>query len=124
MDVDEFFNMLMDRIENQVKGSNNRNFIKKHFGGVISNEIICKGCPHYSEREEPFLAVSLQVKNKKDIQQSLTSLIQGEMLDGDNSYHCEKCNKKVPAQKRMCFKKLPNHLILVLKRFEFDFDAM
>jgi len=24
----------------------------------------------------------------------------------------------------MCFKKLPNHLILVLKRFEFDFDSM
>jgi ubiquitin carboxyl-terminal hydrolase 9/24 len=46
------------------------------------------------------------------------------MLDGENAYHCEKCAKKVSAQKRMCLKKLPNHLILVLKRFEFDYDTM
>ena len=46
------------------------------------------------------------------------------MLDGDNAYHCEKCNKRVPAVKRMCIKRLPNHLILVLKRFEFDYDSM
>jgi ubiquitin C-terminal hydrolase len=30
----------------------------------------------------------------------------------------------VTAVKRMCLKKLPNHLILVLKRFDFDFDTM
>ena len=46
------------------------------------------------------------------------------MLEGDNAYHCEKCDKKVNALKRMCLKKLPNHLILVLKRFEFNFDTM
>lgn len=27
MDVDEFYNMLMDRIENQIKGANKVNFI-------------------------------------------------------------------------------------------------
>lgn len=67
MDVDEFFNMLMDRLETQVKGSDNEQFVKKHFAGVLSNEFICKGCPHYSEREEPFFTVSLQVKNRKSI---------------------------------------------------------
>lgn len=46
------------------------------------------------------------------------------MLDGDNSYKCERCNKKVAALKRVCLKKLPNHLIMVLKRFEFDLDTM
>lgn len=64
------------------------------------------------------------MKHKKDIKQSLDALIQGEMLEGDNSYHCEKCNKKVHALKRTCLKKLPNHLILVLKRFEFNYDTM
>lgn len=68
MDVDEFFNMFMDRIEGLIKGSNNENFIKQYFGGVLSNEIICKGCPCYSEREEPFMAVNLQVKQKKNIE--------------------------------------------------------
>jgi ubiquitin carboxyl-terminal hydrolase 9/24 len=124
MDVDEFFNMLMDRIENTVKGTEQENFIKQHFGGVLSNEFICKGCPHYSEREEPFLAVSLQVKNKKSIQESLNNFVEGEMLAGDNAYFCEQCDKKVNTLKRVCLKRLPNHFILVLKRFEFDFNTM
>jgi len=51
-------------------------------------------------------------------------MITGEMLEGDNAYQCSKCDKKVSALKRMCFKKLPNHLILVLKRFEFDYNTM
>lgn len=46
------------------------------------------------------------------------------MLEGDNAYHCEKCNKKVDTLKRVCIKTLPNHLILVLKRFEFNYQTM
>jgi hypothetical protein len=98
--------------------------IQDHFGGQYANELICKGCPHYSERSEPYLAINLQVKNKKNIKDSLDALIEGEMLEGDNSYYCEKCDKKVPTLKRTCIKKLPKHLILVLKRFEFDYDTM
>lgn len=64
------------------------------------------------------------MKKKKDIKQSLDELIQGEMLEGDNSYHCEQCDKKVTALKRTCLKRIPNHLIMVLKRFEFNYDNM
>jgi len=124
MDADEFFNMFMDRLENQIKGTKQEHFIKQHFGGVVSNELICKGCPHYSEREESFLTVNLQVKNKKNIDQSLAAFVEGEMLDGDNAYHCAICDKKVNTLKRACLKKLPNHLIMVMKRFEFDYDTM
>lgn len=123
-DVDEYFNMLMDKLENLIKGTSHENSIKNTFGGFLSNEFICKDCPHYSEREEPFLAVSLQVKNKKTLEESLRSFVEGEVLEGQNAYLCEQCNKKVTAIKRICLKKLPNHLILVLKRFEFDYDTM
>jgi len=56
--------------------------------------------------------------------ESLQAFTQGEMLEGDNAYLCERCDKKVPTLKRVCIKKLPNILMLVLKRFEFDFDTM
>lgn len=46
------------------------------------------------------------------------------MLEGDNAYLCEQCEKKVDTLKRVCLKRLPNHLILVLKRFEFDYETM
>jgi len=50
--------------------------------------------------------------------------VEGEMLEGDNAYFCEKCEKKVNTLKRCCIKRMPNNLFLVLKRFEFDFDTM
>jgi len=111
----------MDKLENQVKGAQDQDFISDHFGGKLSNELICKGCPHYYEREEPFLNIPLNVKNKKSIYESLESYIKGEMLEGDNAYKCDKCDKKVDTMKRVCIKKLPNHLIIVLKRFEFNY---
>ena len=46
------------------------------------------------------------------------------MLEGENAYLCEKCDKKVDALKRTSIKKLPRYLIVALKRFEFDFDRM
>jgi hypothetical protein len=58
-DVDEFFNMFMDRIESLIKGTKEEKIMNNLFQGVLANEFICKDCPHYSEREEPFLAISL-----------------------------------------------------------------
>jgi ubiquitin carboxyl-terminal hydrolase 9/24 len=57
--VDEFFNMFMDRIECLIKGTKEEKIMNNLFQGVFANELICKDCPHYSEREEPFLAISL-----------------------------------------------------------------
>ena len=58
-DVDEFFNMFMDRVETLIKGTQQEKIMNNLFQGMFANEFICKDCPHYSEREEPFLNVSL-----------------------------------------------------------------
>lgn len=126
MDSEEFFNIFMDRLENLTKDTKEQNFIKDIFGGTLSNELIADdgGKKLYREREEPFLTIGLQVKNKKTIEQSLKAFIEGEMLEGDNAYMWEEANKKCNTLKRACLKRLPNYLIFVLKRFEFDFDTM
>ena len=64
------------------------------------------------------------MKNKHSIRESLEAFVEGEMLEGDNAYYCEKCEKKVNTLKRCCIKRMPNVLFLVLKRFEFNFDTM
>jgi len=46
------------------------------------------------------------------------------MLEGENAYFCEKCDKKVDTLKRQCIKRLPRYMMLPLKRFEFDYDKM
>ena len=121
-DVFEFFSLFMDQIEERVHKSPDEKFVKFHFGGLFCNELICKGCPHHYEREEPYLAINLNIKNKKNIKDSLDSFIHGEVLEGENAYLCETCNLKVKTVKKVSIKKLPNYLILVLKRFEYDFD--
>ena len=121
-DAFEFLNLFMERLEEQIKGTPTSDFVKAHFGGLLSNELLCKDCPHHYDREEPFVAINLPVKNKKTITDSLGSFIEGEILDGDNAYYCEECKTKVKTVKRVSFKKLPNYLIFILKRFEYDFD--
>lgn len=66
----------------------------------------------------------LEIIGKSSLTQALTEFIKGEVLEGENAYFCEKCNKKIKAVKRVCVKSLPDVLILTLKRFEFDFDRM
>ena len=116
--------MFMDRLETAMKGTPHEKMIQWHFGGYFANELICKDCPHYSDSREPYLAVSLQVQNKKSIEESLNAFVEGEMLEGDNAYYCDKCEKKVNTLKRICIKRLPRMLILVLKRFKFDLETM
>jgi ubiquitin carboxyl-terminal hydrolase 9/24 len=54
----------------------------------------------------------------------LEAFVEGEMLEGDNAYFCEKCEKKVNTLKRCCIKRMPNCLFVVLKRFEFNYDLL
>lgn len=124
MDVDEFFASLLDKLETCLKGTFSENLIKSHFGGIQATEIIGKECPHRSEREEPFISISVEVKNKKNLLEGLESYVSEEILEGENAYQCDHCECKVKAIRRVCVKYLPNYLILALRRFEFDFDTM
>lgn len=50
--------------------------------------------------------------------------VKGELLEGTDAYHCEKCARKVVTVKRLCVKKLPPILAIQLKRFEYDYDRL
>ena len=40
-------------------------------GGVISDQKICKTCPHRYSRQEPCSVISVDVKNHSNLQDSL-----------------------------------------------------
>ncbi len=67
------------------------------------------------------MSISLDVK--KHVTESFQSLVKGEMLEGENAYFCDGCDKKVKALKRLSIKRLPPQLIISLRRFEFDYEA-
>lgn len=53
--------------------------------------------PYVGEREEPFFAISLDIKNKKNLAEALDLYIKPDHLEGDNKYMCEKFNRKIDA---------------------------
>ena len=101
MDVDEFFNVLCDKLENTIRAQGKEakevidglsnvvslvqaEIFQEFFGGKIAHQIISKECEHVSEREEPFLA--LQVEIKKNLYESLDLFVEGDLLEGENKY--------------------------------------
>jgi len=126
MDVDEFLTVLFDKLESALKPTPHATLLKKLFGGEHAHQVIGKsdGCTHTSERTESFFALQLDVKSKRSVLEGLNAYVEGEMLEGDNKYYCEQCGKKVDALKRCCVGKLPQNLIVHLKRFDFDYDLM
>lgn len=82
MDVDEFFNLLFDRIENQIKNVEERLKFRRLYGGVYCHTIKSRECPHVSSREEDFVAIQCDVRGKRNLEESLASYVEGEMMDG------------------------------------------
>jgi ubiquitin carboxyl-terminal hydrolase 9/24 len=125
MDAYEFLITFLDKVEGCLKGTSQHQLVHDHFGGVLSTENIGRdSCSHSSERNEPYMALNVEVTNKRTLLQSLESFVDGEVLEGDNAYQCERCEGKVSALRRVCIKQLPNVLIVALRRFAFDFDSM
>lgn len=46
-------------------------------------------------KEEPFSVISVDIRNHSTLFDSLEQYVKGELLEGADAYHCEKCNKKV-----------------------------
>jgi ubiquitin carboxyl-terminal hydrolase 9/24 len=121
-DAVEFFNSIVDCIDESMKALSKEQICSKILGGTFADQKICKGCPHRYSREESFTLLSVDVKHSHRLSESLEQYVKGDLLEGPNAYHCEKCNKKIDAVKRTCIKKLPIILAIQLKRFAFFFS--
>lgn len=122
-DVDEFYNLLFDQLDMSLQSTSQGSLIQEVFGGSFANEVICVDCPHRSERIEKFLSVNLQILGKKNIEESLNSLVESELMEASNAYYCERCEKKVKAKRRATLKVLPNTMVFILKRFDYNRDT-
>ena len=94
-DAFDFFISMTDQVDEYLsKKLKKEPVFKNIFEGTFSNQFICKDCTHSYEREEVFLGLNLPVKSG-NLEESLHQFVKDELLDGDNSYYCEKCNEKV-----------------------------
>ncbi|KAF5579523.1 hypothetical protein FPCIR_11057 [Fusarium pseudocircinatum] len=124
MDVDEFYNLLLDRWETQLSGHDEKRAIKSFYGGQLVQQVKSKECEHISERLEPFSAIQCDIKGKGTLAESLQAYVDGEVMEGDNKYKCSTCDRHVDAVKRACLKDVPDNVIFHLKRFDFNLRTL
>ena len=95
-------------------------------GGTLGHEIrsLEPDIEFQRETDEVFLTVTIEIKNKRNLEEALDLFIKADILDGENKYFCEAINRRIDVEKRCYFKKLPNTFIFTLKRFEFDYNRM
>jgi ubiquitin C-terminal hydrolase len=96
-----------------------KTFVQNIFQGTLTNETRCLTCESVSEREETFFDVPLDVEQNCSVSHCLARFSKIERLAGTNKFHCECCGGLQEAEKRVRFKKLPNILVLHLKRFKY-----
>ena len=127
-DAHEFLRCLLDALQEAcIKGIRPRppvpvqmsTWVSRMFGGMLCSEVKCLSCGHPSRKRDPCMDISLEINRAGSLQRALEQFTAPEYLEGDNAYKCEKCNKRVRAQKRFTIEQLPRVLTFHLKRFEF-----
>mmetsp|Transcript_41401 Transcript_41401/g.100498 ORF Transcript_41401/g.100498 Transcript_41401/m.100498 type:complete len:1169 (+) Transcript_41401:70-3576(+) len=124
-DVQELNRVLVDKLEEKMKGTSVEGTMAHLFRGKFTNYVRCINVADESQRDEDFYDLQIPVKGCKDLYASLDEYVKEEILDGENQYHSERYGKQ-DAKKGVAFKLLPPVLELHLRRFEYDFttDAM
>merc|ERR1712154_384362 len=78
------------------------------------------GCNKTRENKQPIPMISLAIKNRNNMKESLEAFVQPETLDGVS---CDFCQKKCQTLKRQVLHTLPNTIFFHLKRFELNFET-
>ncbi|XP_013909106.1 PREDICTED: ubiquitin carboxyl-terminal hydrolase 7-like [Thamnophis sirtalis] len=118
-DVQELCRVLLDNVENKMKGTCVEGTIPKLFRGKMVSYIQCKHVDYRSERIEDYYDIQLSIKGKKNIFESFIDYVAVEQLDGDNKYDAGEHGLQ-EAEKGVKFLTLPPVLHLQLMRFMYD----
>lgn len=94
--------------------------------GLAKGYVHCHSCGYVSERDEPFTALPLPIKGRKNLQEALLGYTSPELMQGDNQYRCSSCGQLSDASKGQYFdqSRLPKIFTIQLGRFEFDMRTL
>ena len=112
-DAHEYFDLLCDRLEHALKPTEEKTLLNAVFMGSLTSELLAlPENSSLSQVKEQFYCVSVEVKNKKNLVESLETLVEGDIISG---YKVEGSDKEIDVRKRMSFNRLSNVLLLHLK---------
>ncbi|EFH56946.1 predicted protein, partial [Arabidopsis lyrata subsp. lyrata] len=86
------------------------------FKKVCESQVKCLSCGAESNTADEIMDISLEILHSISIKESMQKKFQSEILDGNNKYKCETCDKLVTARKQMSsILQMPNILVIQLK---------
>ena len=119
-DAEECVAALLNQIDHELGNSNEWQSTMIHgvFGGWYRNEVKCETCKISSMKYDRFLCHKIEIENNvESVAEGINSSAKAEELE---EYDCEICQKKVTAEKQLTIARVPNALILQLKRFGYS----
>lgn len=99
------------------------NFVSEDFEGVTLRRTKCLECECVTERKETFYDISVPILFKpEDLELSPSEVyrracVTSEKLCDSNKYLCDQCKRYNEASRDVLFERLPNIMVLQLKRF-------
>ncbi len=95
--------------------------IMELFYGIYVSELVSYTNTVLTINPEPFFLLNLEIPdNVKTLYDCFDAFTQYELLENENAWFNEKTGVKENVKKRITFFKLPNILIITLKRFHMD----
>ncbi|KAF9113243.1 ubiquitin-specific protease doa4 [Mortierella sp. AM989] len=96
------------------------------FQGQFKNRLCCTKCGKTSTTYNAFMYLALPIKAKvsgrhpQTLISCLNSFVEPETMDGDNAWNCPCCKKPRKATKQLTISRVPDVLLIQLKRFSSD----
>jgi ubiquitin carboxyl-terminal hydrolase 34 len=122
-DAHIFFMTLIGQLEESMPDDEAKNTLKSFFRGVNKSQTI-GSCKHVSESTDEYLNLSLVVKDKASLEESLEEYTKGATLEGSDKFRCITCGSgegvSVDAVQRTAFEHIPDNLVLGLRRFRYE----
>ncbi|XP_033992703.1 titin homolog isoform X4 [Trematomus bernacchii] len=100
----------------------------KIFHGQLTHKTTCSSCGTEIDAAGPFWNLTLALEDSYSQNFSVVNGIEKyfreSSLNGENQMYCEKCDDKSDATTKCVINHHPEVLMLLLKRFEFDYYSM
>ncbi|KAF9406838.1 ubiquitin-specific protease doa4 [Podila epigama] len=96
------------------------------FQGQFKNRLCCSKCGKTSTTYNAFMYLALPIKAKVSGRQPQTLLsclnafVEPETMEGENAWNCPQCKKPRKASKHLTISRVPDVLLIQLKRFSSD----
>lgn len=100
---------------------NNESLISRHCQGQYLSRLECRVCGTTSTTYNPFSCLSIPIPSSSgtvSLEDCFKQFTQPELLQGDDAWNCPKCKRRQATVKTMRLSRLPDFLIIHLKRFQ------